>query len=327
MKISAFLLGLLAFIAMSFGIATATPVSTATSDTTVTINVGGTWDGHSQFVWPLTSAFYTPPKGGPVDNINYGAGGFDPSDILKYVDPGRADGMTYNQSRTSGEVGATAAIEDAVKNGEQVGGKGFSQGADAIIGGARAAIQQGGVDPAQVSIQAMASPVQPVTGLRNRMPFDLPGISRGDGGDAGGAAVQWYCVGRDIVCHAPSDLDPVKWANAAAEYWLVHAANGRGCTYAALDCDNQTSVRVEGNQTFTQVTAEAGLVQMADNAGIALPEAVKNFVRDDVADGDVAYRPSILAPTQTAHDFLDSLGLDRDVTTMLDNAVSGLFSH
>lgn len=342
---------------MGGGVAVASPTTDTTIDRpSVTVNLGGTWDKQSQFVWPLTGALYKAPAGNsPTVNVPYFAGGFDLSDLL--------DGMTYDNSRKTGEVGVTAAIEQAANNGSKVDGKAFSQGADAIIEGARAAIVQGGVDPSMVSIQAMASPVQPVTGLRNRLPFDFPGISRGNGGDAGGAAVDWACVGRDLVCHAPSDLDPIKWANGVAEYWLVHSANGRGCTYEVLICDHQTYVRIEGNQTFTEVVAEAGLVQMADNANIALPDAVKNWVRDVVADGGPAYRPSapeatpapvsttpvslktvitqdetlapepaiapviIPDPVQTAHATVNGLGLDAGMADALNGALTGVFGR
>jgi hypothetical protein len=296
------------------GTAAATP-SISTEVTTV-IDVGGTWDPSSSHLKDLIAPFAA--HGNSEVKVSYLASGFD-----------LGNGIDYNLSRTSGEIATTNAVKAAVVQGPVIVNS-FSQGADAAGGGIRAAVAQG-VDPALLQLNAVASPDQPITGLRNRIPFDLPGIAKATNGNTSGVATEWTCIGHELVCNAPSDLNPVKWGNSIAEYWLTHAANGP-CNYATPDnCVGNTVTRVEGNQTFTSIGSEAGLIQMADNAGVPLPEPIKEVVRAIVNDdGPVASTIPAPTPAANAHAFVDNAGLDAGTAAVLNNginAIAGIFGQ
>lgn len=290
-------------------------VTSGVANAETNIVSGGTWDDHSVFIDGLVAPFI--PQADETIRINYIAGGFDQG------------GVSYDFSRGTGEAATAAEILDASGPVNVVG---FSQGADAAGGGIRSAVNAG-ADSSQLSFTAVASPDQPVTGLRNRLPIDLPGISRGTNGNVSGVQTNWVCLGHELVCNAPSDADPLKWLNGVAEYQLQHGAAG-ACNYANPQaCGGETFVRVEGNQTFTNITTEAGLVQMANNANVALPEPVKEGIRVAVADGGPVYKPTPSAtpapapqpsPVAAAHDFVGNLGADTATTAALHNGVTAI---
>jgi hypothetical protein len=296
------------------GTAAATP--SVSTEASVVIDVGGTWDMDSSHLKGLIAPFAA--HGNSEIKVSYLASGFD-----------LGNGIDYNTSRTSGEVATTNAIKAAVVQGPVVVNS-FSQGADAAGGGIRVAVAQG-VDPSLLQLNAVASPDQPITGLRNRIPFDLPGIAKATNGNTAGVATNWTCIGHELVCNAPSDLNLVKWANSGAEYWLTHAANGR-CNYATPEnCVGNTTTRVEGNQTFTTIQSEAGLIQMADNAHVPLPEPIKEVVRAIVNDdGPAASTIPLPTPVDNAHAFVDNAGLDQGTSAALNNGINviaGIFGQ
>lgn len=318
-----------------------------TPDTTTkkTVDVGGTWDPTSSFLRFLIAPFYL--NGDENVKVQYPATGFDPG-----------NGVSYEQSIQAGSNATAAAIQEATKNGTPVGVNSFSQGADAAGDGVRSAITSG-VDPNLIFLNAVASPDMP-GGLRSKLPFDLPGFPKGTNGNTGGAPTRWSCLGHELVCNPPSDLSLIKWLNSASEYWLEHGANGP-CNYATpQNCNGQTIVKQQGNQTTVWMSTEAGLVQMADNAKLPLPEPIKVIIRTIVADGDPVYQPQQPAPAPTlpikvvmqpsevfasdpasapvaapdpvvaAHDFVNDAHLDEGATVALNNAVdvvAGLFGR